>query len=258
MRRVSIACEAYILASQGDYAVLRILFGEPPREWKGQSLETVKAIEHFIGLVYDTALQTKDENIQHQYKTYGVWAEGLLRSMDELEQSCYAAKQYARLVLHTRLEAFTPEEQLNYHRHVYFDKNAYIRLFALLDKLGTLLNELLELKTERLKSHFSYFTVLRNMRLNKLHIELMEPLYQLKEQYREAFSHMRGRRNTEIHQMNAELQDDLRSMLARPGVERKLEDLGSNMADLDHGWALACQTLGHSFRYASKLVMQRS
>ncbi|MFC5528570.1 Cthe_2314 family HEPN domain-containing protein [Cohnella yongneupensis] len=233
-----------------------MLFGEQPREWTGTSLDTVRAIEKFIRLAFAASDRSRDAKLKYVYQSYGVWAEGLLRSMDELEQSRYAAKQYASLVRHARVDEFTPEEKLNYYRHVYYDKNAYIRVFALLDKLGTLLNELLELKTERMKAHFSFFTVLRNMRLNRLHAELMTPLNELKEQHKESFNRLRSRRNTEIHHMNAELQDDLRTMLPHQGEWRQLEDLKANMADLDRAWDTIEATLGHSFRYACKQIGQ--
>lgn len=228
------------------------MFGEQPRQWTGSSLDTVQAIGKFIGLAYEASERSADAKAGDMYRTYGIWAEGLLRAMDELEQSRYAAKRYAELIRHPRVDEFTPEESMNYDRHVYFDKNAYIRVFALLDKLGTLLNELLALKTERMKARFSYFTVLRNMRLNRMHVELMEPLNGLKERHREPFNRLRSRRNTEIHHMNAELQDDLRTSLSHNGERGKLEDIRANMADLDRAWDMIEQTLGLSFRFACK------
>ncbi|MFC4597035.1 Cthe_2314 family HEPN domain-containing protein [Cohnella hongkongensis] len=228
--------------------MLRVLFGETPREWTGRSLETVRSIEAFARRCSELA----DRRPEHAKKcrTFEIWAEGLLRSMNELEQSCYAAKKYALQIGHSRLEAFTPEERTSYERHVYFDKNAYIRFFAVLDKLGTLLNQLLALRTERIKSRYSYFTVLRNMRQNGLHTELMKPLNEIKERHQAAMSRLRSRRNTEIHQMNAELRDDLQQSLAYDGERRTLEDLGSNMEDLDQGWAMVRDSLHVAFRYA--------
>lgn len=242
----------HIVSCKGGCVLLRMLFGEQPRQWEGSSLETVQAIERFIELAYRASDRSEDAKIADSYRTYGIWAEGLLRAMDELEQSRYAAKHYAELIRHDRIDAFTPEESLHYDRHVYFDKNAYIRVFSLLDKFGMVLNELLALNTERMKSRFSYFTVLRNMRLNRMHVELMEPLNELKERYREPFSRLRSRRNTEIHQMNAELQDDLRKSLTRRGDRARLEDIHGNMEDLDCAWDMIEQTLGISFRFASK------
>lgn len=169
--------------------------------------------------------------------------------MDELEQSCYAAKNYALQISHSRLDDFTAEEKINYERHVYFDKNAYIR-FSLLDKLGTLLNQLLSLRTERIKARYSYFTMMRNMRQNGLHLELAKPLNDIKERHQSAMSRLRSRRNIEIHQMNEELRDDLAQSLANNGTRRTLENLGSNMEDLDQGWAMVQGSLHIAFRYA--------
>ena len=228
--------------------MLRVLFGERPREWTGMPLETARSIEAFARRCADLADRRPEQ--AKKYRTYAIWAEGLLRSMDELEQSCYAAKKYAQRITHSRIDDFTDDERISYDRHVYFDKNAYIRFFALLDKLGTLLNQLLDLRTERMKAHYSYFTMLRNMNQNGLHSELAKPLNELKEQHQRAMSRLRSRRNIEIHQMNAELRDDLSQSLANNGGGRTLENLGPNMEDLDRGWAMVQGSLHAAFRYA--------
>src|SRR5262245_59456543 len=103
-----------------------MLFGERPREWTGASLDTVHAIEEFMRLAHEASERSHDEKRKLAFQTYGIWAEGLLRSMDELEQSCYAAKKYAALISHTQVDELSPDEKLNYYRHVYHDKNAYI------------------------------------------------------------------------------------------------------------------------------------
>jgi hypothetical protein len=225
-----------------------MLFGEQPREWSGASLETVQSIELFT--ILSSAIAERLPEQSTQYHTFAIWSEGLLRSMDELEQSCFAAKNYAEQVSHTLVDELSAKERLSYNRHVYYDKNAYIRVFAILDKLGTLLNQLFDLRTERIKAHFSYFTVIRNMRENHLHAELMKPLNELKERQQGALNRLRDRRNLEIHQMNAELKDDLRQSLANHGERRTLENLISNMADLDQSWEMVQGSLGLSFRFA--------
>ncbi|MCD9023940.1 Cthe_2314 family HEPN domain-containing protein [Cohnella silvisoli] len=230
--------------------LLRMLFGEQQREWSGESLDTVQSIEHFILLCSEIAERLPKQS--SRYYTLAIWAEGLLRSMDELEQSCYAAKRYAGQINHTLVDELSAEERLSYNRHVYYDKNAYIRVFATLDKLGTLLNQVFNLRTERMKAQFSYFTVIRNMREHQLHLELMKPLNELKERHQEALNRLRDRRNLEIHQMNAELQDDLNQSLANHSERRTLENLLSNMADLDQSWDMVQVSLGHSFRLACK------
>lgn len=236
--------------------MLRMLFGEQPREWTGLSLETVQSIERFIVLTSELAERVPARaSILHKY---GIWAEGLLRSLDELEQSIYAAKRFAEQVKHTHIDELSPKERMSYRQHVYYDKNAYIRLFALLDKLGTLLNLLLDLQTERMKIHFSYYTVLRNMRQNGLHKDIMLPLNELKELHREALSRLRDRRNLEIHKMNAEMKDDLTQALARFGERRTLEGLMPNMNDLDQGWEMVQGSINHSFRFAYDLLRKRN
>jgi hypothetical protein len=225
-----------------------MLFEEQPREWEGLSLETVQAIEQFVRLSTDIAGQLPNRSVE--FHTFTIWAEGFLRSMDELEQSCYAAKQYAGQISHSHVDELSALERISYYRHVYYDKNAYIRVFSLLDKLGTLLNQLFNLHTERTKAHFSYFTVLRNMREKHLFVELVNPLNELKERHQGALNRLRDRRNLEIHQMNAELKDDLNQSLTHPGERRTLENLTSNMSDLEQSWEMALGTLNHSFRFA--------
>ncbi|XID95796.1 Cthe_2314 family HEPN domain-containing protein [Paenibacillaceae bacterium WGS1546] len=231
--------------------MLRVLFGERPREWAGAELETVRAIESFVRQAYETAERRPAE--AKTYRTYAIAAEGLLRSMDELEQSVYAAKRYALFVPHKRVDELTERERLDYDRHVYYDKNAYIRVFALLDKLATLLNPLLGLRTERIKSRYSYYTMLRNMRENDLHPGLSKPLNALKVDHQGAMNRLRHRRNLEIHQMNAELRDDLQQSLAdKP--HRMLENLKASMADLEQGWEMCRESLHASFRYANGIM----
>ncbi|WP_240703071.1 Cthe_2314 family HEPN domain-containing protein [Cohnella luojiensis] len=231
-----------------------MLFGEKPREWTGLLLDTVQSMEQFALLASELAERLPEQS--SRYHTFAIWAEGLLRSMDELEQSCYAAKRYSELVRHNHVDELSFEERLSYNRHVYYDKNSYIRIFAILDKLGFLLNQLLELRTERLKAHFSYFTVLRNLRENNLHVELMKPLNELKERYQGEMNRLRTRRNLEIHQMNAELKDDLDQRFANAGGPRTLEDLISNMADLDQSWEMVQGSINLIFRFACKRLRE--
>ncbi|MFC5405612.1 Cthe_2314 family HEPN domain-containing protein [Cohnella soli] len=230
--------------------MLRQLFGEAPRQWTGESLETVQAMERFVLLAHNIASEKPQQ--AKAYHTLAIWAEGLLRSMDELEQSIYAARKYAALVRTEHVDELDAEERLQYYRHVYYDKNAYIRVFALLDKLGTLLNRLLGLQTEKIKSHFSYYTVLRNLRENGWHLEMTRPLTVLKEKHQDQMKRLRDRRNLEVHQMNAELRDDLSQRAAGIHSKRSLENLQANLADLDGSWSFAQGSLHIAFRFACK------
>ncbi|WP_120975102.1 Cthe_2314 family HEPN domain-containing protein [Cohnella endophytica] len=230
--------------------MLRELFGEEPRRWTGASLETVQAMEQFALLSAELAERSPQQAAA--YRTLAIWTEGLLRSMDELEQSCYAAGEYAKRIRHTLVDEMDFKERADYHRHVYYDKNAYIRVFALLDKLGTLLNRLLGLQTERIKERFSYFTMLRNLRDNQWHAELTNPLDELKQRSQGAMSRLRIRRNLEIHQMNAELRDDLNQSIGNKYVRRTLEDLDANLADLNDSLEMVQGSLYHAFRFGCK------
>lgn len=232
--------------------MLRMLFGERPKEWTGSSLDTVQLMEKFVDLSTEIAHRIPERaSTLHKY---GIWAEGLLRSLDELEQSIYATKRYAQQIKHIHLDEMSAEERMSYNQHVYYDKNAYIRVFSLLDKLGTLLNQLLNLQTEKMKIHFSYYTVLRNMRQKGMHLELLKPLDVLKDHHKEALNRLRDRRNLEVHKMSAELKDDLTQSLARYGERKILESLKLNMQDLDQGWEMVQGSLQYSFRFACDLL----
>lgn len=231
--------------------MLRSLFGEPPRQWQGPLLDTVRSIDNFARLMRDKG--EGESRSAARMRKYAIWADGLLRSLDELEQSQYAANRFASRLTKSSTSDMSPEERLDYDRHVYFDKNAYIRLFALLDKLGVLLNDMLGLQTEKHKPHFSYFTVLRNMRAGGKHPELAEALAEGKERHQEALSRLRRRRNTEVHYMNAELQDDLLHVLQPEAGAARLENIQANLRDLEEGWRMASRALHLSFDYLTKL-----
>ncbi|MFC5702909.1 Cthe_2314 family HEPN domain-containing protein [Cohnella faecalis] len=236
--------------------MLRILLGEQPSEWDEHTRETVQAIESFILLAGNYAKRRSEKAAN--FRKFAVRAEGVLRSLDELEQSKYVALRYAERIEHSRLTEMSPDEKLDYDRHVYFDKNAYIRVFSLLDKLGALLNDFLELNTSRMKPQFSYFTVLRNMRLNGLHSELFPKLDEIKEKFREPMSRLRKRRNMEIHFMNAELQDDIVAVGEKASDRSHLENIHANMADLDCGWAMVSDSLRLSLQYSCRRLRAMS
>ncbi|WP_080834071.1 Cthe_2314 family HEPN domain-containing protein [Cohnella massiliensis] len=229
--------------------MLRSIFGEPPRKWEGAPAEAVREIESYIGRLRDKANGIHGDNAR--FRKYAIWSEGLLRSLDELEQSRYAAFRFGSRVTATIVKELGDAERLDYDRYVYFDKNAYIRIFALLDKLGTLLNDALSLETEKVKPHFSYFTVLRRMRQDGRHRELGEKLGHWKEAYKPPLDRLRKRRNTEVHHMNAELQDDLLQSLEpeRDLSRLRLEDLSAQLNDLEDGWDMVVKTLAISFAY---------
>lgn len=237
--------------------MLRALLGQPPQDRDLQLRETADAMDAFIRLSRAYAKRHPERDVR--YRTYAVWGEGLRRSLDELEESLFAAAHFAAKVGHARWSELTADERLAYDRHVYFDKNAYIRMFSLLDKLGTLVNDLLELRTERVKVHFSYFTVLRTMRQSGRYGDLWHRLAELKDGHKEAMSRLRMRRNMEIHYMNAELKDDLsESVSSAYGDGGRLENLSANLADAREGWAMVNGTLLHTFDFACGWIRRMS
>ncbi|RAP75378.1 Cthe_2314 family HEPN domain-containing protein [Paenibacillus montanisoli] len=232
--------------------MLRMLFGEPPRVLDGKLLETMEAMERYATMLNKRI--EKSHDVDHKLRKYEIYTLGLISSLDELEQSQYAARKFSRMIESTSYEDMTPEERLNYHRYVYFDKNAFIRQFSLLDKLGTLMNDYLGLQTERVKPHFSYFTVLRTMMKREAYPELALPLFELKEQTKPAMNRLRKRRNMEIHFMSSEMQDDLRQSHEDYDEEHQLENIAQQMRDLDEMMDLVLDTLRLTFHHAYRLM----
>ncbi|AZN40099.1 Cthe_2314 family HEPN domain-containing protein [Paenibacillus albus] len=228
--------------------MLRVLFGEPPRKSEGKLLEAMQAMQRYADLLNKQIAGGRDQD--HKLRKYEIYTLGLISALDELEQSHYAASKYGARIKADTVEALTPEERLDYNRYVYFDKNAFIRVFSLLDKLGTLMNEYLGLQTERVKPHFSYFTVIRGMLHRNLYPELNLPLQELKEQSKPAMNRLRKRRNTEIHFMNSEMQDDLRQSHEDYSEQHQLEDIAQQVDDMNQMMDLVLNTLKLTFHHA--------
>ncbi|AFC28057.1 hypothetical protein PM3016_1125 [Paenibacillus mucilaginosus 3016] len=228
--------------------MLRALFGEPPRQETGELQKANQAIREYL----ERLATVPSPKQSPRERKFIIWCQSFLRAIDELEQSQYAAAQYGRRVSSPYIDQMTVEEHMNYHRHVYFYKNAIIRLFAILDKLGYFMNERFELRTERIKTRFSYFTVLRNMHENGLYRDLEEMLYELKMKHKEPMTRLRNQRNTEIHTINADLLDDLmEAEQAQFGDRTRLEteDIEGNMKDLDEGCLMTFRAVATAFRY---------
>jgi hypothetical protein len=235
--------------------MLRFLFDEPPRDAKGILAETFHAMEQFASLLSKRIEAGEDRD--YKLRKYEIWTLGLQAALDELEQSHYAAVGYQKLITAVSLKQMTDAERMNYNRYIYYDKNGFIRVFSLLDKLGTLLNELLSVRTERVKAHFSYFTVLRVLRERRAHPELTWKLNDVKEKYKEPFNRLRKRRNTEIHYMNSEMHDDLIQSQRMYGAEIYLENVAEQSADLTQGLQMAMESLLLTFRYACVLMRKK-
>lgn len=226
--------------------MLRSLFGEEPRRDEGALKEAMEAIDRYLSHVRKQMDNGGDPG--HYWRKIEIWTVGLRTSLDELEQSIYASGKYAERVTKQYQEDMNDHELDDYFRHVYFYKNAFIRVFSILDKLGTLLNEVLRLETEQMKRFFSYFTVLRRLHLTGRHPRLTDKLSGLKQLHGEAMQRLRKRRNTEIHYMNAEMQDDLWQRHRSLNSKLRLEDIQANMVDVEEGMQMVCGALTASFR----------
>ncbi|WP_379146577.1 Cthe_2314 family HEPN domain-containing protein [Paenibacillus sp. sgz500992] len=230
--------------------MLRILLGEPPRENGGVLAEAMDNMAKLAAMLRKEMNAHEDHD--HEYRKLEIWTRGLISSLDELEQSWFAAAFYRKLVVAGYMDDMTVIEQGDYARYVYFYKNGFIRVFSLLDKLGTVLNSLYNLNTTKVKAHFSYFTVLRQFQLLKAHASLAEELENIKNSYREPLQNLRKRRNAEIHYMNAEMQDDLWQRHQGLHDKIQLEDLDSHLEDLKQCLEMVCKSLSASFRYSNE------
>ena len=186
---------------------------------------------------------------------YEIYAKGLDVSIQELYASYEAAVFYREKVQGTSLEDMDEEEKMHYAKYVYFDKNGFVRVFSLLDKLGTFINELLNARTEKVKPHYSFFTVLRVLRQRNIHEQLTFPLNELKESCRPSTQRLRNRRNTEIHYMNSEMRDDLIQRTRQYGDELRLENLDEQLHDLSVGLHMTMQAIKLTFQYADELSL---
>lgn len=230
--------------------MLRILLGEPPRQNEGLLGVTIDAMVLTSKLLRKEIQLHKDPSCD--YRKLEIWTRGLISSLDELEQCLYAAKFFRQKVVHNYEEDMTITERGDYARYVFFYKDAFIRVFSTLDKLGTFLNELYNLKTSKVKAHFSYFTVLRQFQYYKQYRELGDRLVHIKEKHREALSILRRHRNTEIHYMNSEMKDDLWQRQQTLYGKIELEDLDQHIHDLEGGFQMVCETLEAVFTYTNQ------
>lgn len=230
--------------------MLRVLLGEPPRQNKGLFGLTIDTMVHTSKLLRKEIELHKDPS--YDYRKLEIWTKGLISSLDELEQCVYAAHFFRNKVVHVYEQDMTITERGDYARYVFFYKDAFIRVFSALDKSGTFLNELYDLKTSRVKAHFSYFTVLRQFQYFKGYRGLGERLVQIKEKHREVLSILRRRRNTEIHYMNSEMKDDLWQRQQTLYGKIELEDLDQHLYDLDRGFQMVCETFEAIFSYTNR------
>lgn len=221
--------------------MLRILLGEPPRVNSGVLAEAMNHMAEVAARLRKEMNSHEDHD--HECRKQEIWTRGLISSLDELEQSWFAACFYRKSVIAGYMDDMSSMEQGEYARYVYFYKNGFIRVFSLLDKLGTVLNSLYNLNTSKVKTHYSYFTVLRQFQTLHEHSVLAEQLNSIKNAYSEPLENLRKRRNAEIHYMNAEMQDDLWQRHQGLHDKIRLEDIDSHLRDLEQALEMVCRTL---------------
>ncbi|WP_165972056.1 Cthe_2314 family HEPN domain-containing protein [Paenibacillus piri] len=214
--------------------MLRMMFGEPRRKDEGLLAKANQTIRGYLQML--ESVPELERNLQE--RRYIVWSRGMLRALDELEQSEYAAVRFGKKVSKLYVDEMQEDELEDYHRHLYFYRNAIVRVFAILDKLGHFMNERFRLRTEEIKARYSYFTVLRNMHDNHLYVQLEERLFGLKVKYKAPVERLRNERNMEIHTINADLLDDLlraAETKQTPDQRIKTEEIGEHLKDLALG-----------------------
>ncbi|GGG01207.1 Cthe_2314 family HEPN domain-containing protein [Paenibacillus aceti] len=230
--------------------MLRSLLGEPPRQPEDRLEKAIKAMNETVRHVRKEIELHHDPT--HDYRKLEIWILGLISSLDELEECYFASSFFRRKVVHDSVTDMDAAERENYARYVFFYKDGFIRVFAVLDKLGTVLNELFDMKMGKVKTHFSYFTVLRQLQAAPKYAELGQRLAVIKGQYHEALSELRRRRNTEIHYMNSEMRDDLWQRHQALFGKIELENLDLHIRDLDQGYQMVCETLETVFEYTNQ------
>jgi len=231
--------------------MLRVLFGDSDRQDDARRRELL-ALQSKLTERYRRS-GNRGGDSAHQLRLLS-WIRSLDSTFDELEQSIYCSEKFAARVTHHYVEEMDLDEEADYRRHLYFYKNAFIRVFSVLDKLGSFLDELFSLRTAQLKEKFSYFTVLRHMRDRRLHPELLHKLQAIKSQYREPLHELRLMRNHEVHAMNPELLDEEGRLRVRVNDRREqIENLQENAEMLRNGYDAVYESLYAVFQYLRKL-----
>ncbi len=229
--------------------MLRSIFGDEPRKDIGILNETNIAIDAFsirLRSDHDCAGGVKDKWIR-----LDLWATGLRGALDELEQSVYCSVRYGANINKPTEEEMSSEELVNYDRHLYYYKNAFIRVFSTLDKTGYFLDRLYDLDTARVKPKFSYYTVLRQLHKLPNYKDLEQHLYEIKVKYQKPMSRLKTRRNLEIHSLNAELIDDIWQRRRCFATTHMVEPVQINLEDLKLGFDMVCESLLTIFTYCS-------
>jgi hypothetical protein len=222
--------------------MLRHLFGESERKDSGLMLQVNQALGRYLDSLH--SMESNEQSDVTMLRRREIWVHSFITAVDELEQGVYSSNQYSKRVKHHNVEEMNPEEQIEYRRYLYYYKNSFIRVFAILDKLGFFLNERLQLNTEKVKQRFSYFTVLRQMHDHHIQSELEQQLYNLKTKYSEPLNKLRDYRNAEIHSINYEAADDLLHSEQMGAYSwNHIENLPQNNLILQQCFQMVCQSI---------------
>lgn len=228
--------------------MLRFMFNENKRNDQGYMEQCNIEIARFIHLLRQRPVR---RGANSKYYRLDLTAQAFVRALDELEQSIYCCHKFAEGIVQQTVAELSEDQIDQYHRHLYFYKNSFIRIFSILDKLGYFMNDFFDVHTERVKPKFSYFTVLRQLE-KKAHPLLIEELQQWKYQFRSPMQRLRKKRNVEIHFINVEMMDDLLLEQDQSLETEQIENISANLADLDEGFQMACRSLHSVFAYAAK------
>lgn len=229
-------------------------FKLPNLKKEGDFFHINQAIEKFSDLIIQL---DRKEDLPDQYIRIKLLAEAFIISLNELDQSVFSSDKYSKKIQTKYEEDMEAEELKDYYLHVYYYKNAFIRVFSILDKLGYFLNDLLDLKTEQVKPRFSYYTVLRQMYSLKKHSTLQKLLYNIKLEYKEPMKTLRKRRNLEIHYINVEILDDLYKTNDVSIEKVTVENLEKNMYILQKGYKMVCLSLIEVFDYSNQWLQKK-
>lgn len=89
--------------------MLRTLLGEPPRENSGVLAEAMDNMAKVASILRKEMNAHEDRD--HEYRKLEIWTRGLISSLDELEQSWFAAAFYRRSVVAGYMDDMSPTEQ---------------------------------------------------------------------------------------------------------------------------------------------------
>ena len=230
--------------------MLRRLIGQQDGGVNEQVQRIIGMIERYCGMLRASYEDGLDAN-EPVYRIEA-WAGGFRDSLNELEQSQHVAGWFSQRVTKRFEEEMDEDEQADYQLHVYFYKNAIVRVFSVLDKLGFFLNELFGLRTEQVKPRYSFFTVLRQMKEAAGLEELYQEMQKIKSEYKDPLNVLRNKRNSEIHYINVEMLDDIRQTRKHFTRASHIEDLQQNMKLLDQGCSMVYRTMETVFAYCTR------